>query len=134
MIVVDSSAIVAIILAERTVRVLSQRLAEAPIGQRWLATPNYVEAGTVLAGRRLHKPESALHDLDDFLSEAGIELVAIDADVARVALAARIKFGKGFGGVLNFSDCFAYGLAKTRNAPLLYVGNDFHKTDIESAL
>lgn len=49
---------------------------------------------------------------------------------------ARIRFGKGFGAAagLNFGDCFAYALAKTRNAPLLYAGDDFRATDIASPL
>jgi ribonuclease VapC len=49
---------------------------------------------------------------------------------------ARIRHGKGFGATagLNFGDCFSYALAKALGAPLLYIGDDFGKTDIASAL
>lgn len=53
-----------------------------------------------------------------------------------MALEARIRYGRGFGhpARLNFGDCFSYALAKTLKAPLLYVGEDFDRTDIRSAL
>jgi ribonuclease VapC len=63
-------------------------------------------------------------------------MTSIDDEIARIAMQARIRFGKGFGAAaaLNFGDCFAYALAKAHNAPLLYIGNDFAATDIASAL
>jgi ribonuclease VapC len=67
---------------------------------------------------------------------AGIDLVPVDAEQARIALEARIRYGRGFRAAakLNYGDCFSYALAKAKGAPLLYVGNDFDRTDISSAL
>ena len=100
-----------------------------------MSVANYVETGTVLAGRRRADPAKAIVDLDAFLAEADIALVPIDEAQARLALEARIRFGRGmgYGGALNFGDTFAYALAKVNAAPLLYVGEDFRKTDIVSA-
>jgi len=62
------------------------------------------------------------------------ELIGLEQ--ARLALRARIVFGRGMGhgGVLNFGDAFSYALARARSAPLLFVGDDFATTDVEIAL
>ena len=73
--------------------------------------------------------------LELLVSEAKIEVVAFDAEQAGFARAAFLKYGKGrHPAALNFGDCAAYALAKSRNIPLLYKGADFAKTDIVSAL
>ena len=135
MLVVDSSAVVAMMLGEVGADELAQRLAAEPCGRRVISAVNYVEAGTVLAGRR-RDPQQGVADLDAFLEDFGIAMTSIDAETARIAMQARIRFGKGFGTAagLNFGDCFAYALAKAHSAPLLYVGNDFAATDVASAL
>lgn len=135
LIVVDSSAVVAMMLSEPRAAALARRLAVAPAGTRIMSVVNYVEAGTVLAGRN-RNPSQGVTDLDAFLHDFGIALAPADETVARVAMQARIRFGKGFGAPagLNFGDCFAYALAMTRNAPLLYAGDDFRTTDVTSAL
>jgi ribonuclease VapC len=135
MLVIDSSAIVAMMLDERGADALAQRLAAEPRGERLMAAANYVEAGTVLAGRR-RDPLQGVADLDAFLETFGITVAAIDEDLARAAIQARIRFGKGFGASagLNFGDCFAYALAKIHNAPLLFIGDDFGATDVTPAL
>ena len=134
MIVVDSSAVVAILLGESTASALLNALAEDPA--RIMSAANYLEAGTVLAGRRTRAPEAAIADLDAFLAEAGIELASVDAEQARLALLARVRYGRGMGhgGTLNFGDCFAYALARSRMAKLLFVGEDFYTTDILPAI
>lgn len=103
---------------------------------RVISVASYIEAGTVLAGRRQTDRLRAIDDLDTFLSVAGIDLAPIDAMQARLALRARISYGRGMGhgGRLNFGDTFSYALAKARDAPLLFVGNDFAGTDIKPAL
>jgi ribonuclease VapC len=60
----------------------------------------------------------------------------VDAEQARLALAARIAYGRGMGhgGVLNFGDAFSYALTKSLDAPLLFLGDDFSTTDIVAAL
>lgn len=134
MIVVDSSAVVAILFGEASAAPLQIRLAAD--SDRVMSVASYVETGTVLAGRRRSERLRAIDDLDLFLREAGIELAAIDAKQARLALEARIKFGRGMGGVgsLNFGDAFSYALAKSLRAPLLFVGNDFGATDVDIAI
>jgi ribonuclease VapC len=133
-IVVDSSVVVAILLGEPESGALLAALNDAP--RRLMSVANYVETGTVLAARRIRAPHAALADLDAFLEVAGIELVAADEAQGRVALEARVRFGRGMGhgGMLNFGDCFAYALARQQAVPLLFTGEDFHQTDIQPAL
>jgi ribonuclease VapC len=135
-IVVDASAVVAILFGEPAAEALAKRIDQSQIGARFMSTATYFEAGTVLAGRRKKDPFREIEVLDGFLTNSDIELVPVDADQARIALRARIDYGRGFGAAagLNFGDCFSYALAKSKNAPLLYVGNDFDKTDIKPAL
>ncbi|TDR93374.1 type II toxin-antitoxin system VapC family toxin [Enterovirga rhinocerotis] len=104
---------------------------------RLISAVNYVETGTVMAGRIKHGARhEAIADLDAFLTDFGIAIAPVDEDLARAAVRARLDYGKGFGarGGLNFGDCFAYALAKRHSAPLLYVGDDFALTDVQSAL
>jgi ribonuclease VapC len=87
----------------------------------------------VLAGRV--QDETAWRLLDALIGRAKIEIVPFDAGQAAIARAAFLKYGKGrHTAALNFGDCAAYALAKSRNIPLLYKGADFAKTDIVSAL
>jgi ribonuclease VapC len=134
MIVVDSSAVVAILFGEPAAEALLVRLAMDP--DRAMSVASYLETGTVLAGRRQSDRLRAIDDLDRFLDEAGIALVPVDVTQVRLALRARIQFGRGMGhgGVLNFGDAFAYALAQTRQAPLLFIGDDFSTTDVAVAL
>ena len=133
MLVVDSSAVIAILFGEPTAPALLARLAADP--QRVMSVVGYVETGTVLAGRRRTNRAQAIADLDIFLDTAGIRLAPIDAAQAQTALRARIRHGHGMGhrGKLNFGDCFAYALARSLAAPLLFVGDDFTTTDIQQA-
>lgn len=135
MIVVDTSAVIAILFAEPTASALSKRLSQEAFGDRLMTAAGYVEAGTVLAGRHA-STERALEILDRFLTNGGIRIVPMTEALARIALDARIRFGRGFGAPagLNFGDSFSYALAKSMNAPLLFVGNDFTQTDIVPAL
>lgn len=135
MIVVDSSAIIAILFSEPDGPACTTALEAA--SSRLISAANYVETGTVLAGRLQDKRRSmAINILDNFLTLLGIGIAPLDEKVARTALRARLDYGKGFGtrGGLNFGDCFAYALARHQSAPLLYVGNDFALTDIQPAL
>ena len=89
-------------------------------------------AGRIRNGDR----HEAIADLDAFLADFRIAIAPTDESLARAAMRARLDYGKGFGtrGGLNFGDCFAYALAKRHSAPLLYVGDDFALTDVQSAL
>ncbi len=107
-IVVDSSAVVVILFGEPSAPDLLIRLAADP--DRMMSVASYLETGIALA--------------------------AVDAAQARLALQARIRFGRGMGhgGLLNFGDAFSYALARTQDAPLLFIGDDFGTTDVEVAL
>jgi len=134
LIAVDSSAIVAIFLAEPTREQLLERLAQAE--ETLLSPANYLETGQVLVERRKIRSDEVLDELHVFMRQMSIVIAPIDEEQAHVALQARIVYGRGFGhrARLNYSDCFAYALAKVRGLPLLFVGDDFIHTDIVSAL
>ncbi|KAB2786165.1 type II toxin-antitoxin system VapC family toxin [Brucella anthropi] len=135
MMIVDASAIIAILFDEVEAPECMDALQSDTA--RLISAVNYVEAGTVLAGRiREGDRHAAIADLDAFLADFGILVASIDDRLARAAMKARVEYGKGFGtgAGLNFGDCFAYALAKRHSAPLLYVGDDFALTDIQSAL
>ncbi len=73
--------------------------------------------------------------LDELIRDMNLEIVAHDADLARVAREAFLRFGKGrHRARLNFGDCASYALAKTRDVPLLFKGSDFARTDIVPAI
>jgi ribonuclease VapC len=135
MIVVDSSAIIAILFKEPEGPDCTWALKKA--SARLLSAANYVEAGTVMAGRLAGaRGTKAIAVLDEFLDTLMVDIVPVDDRLARAAIRARVEYGKGFGtrGGLNFGDCFAYALAREHAAPLLYVGDDFSRTGIRSAL
>jgi ribonuclease VapC len=134
LIVIDSSAVVAILFQEPSATTLASRLAADP--DRFMSVASYLETGTVLAGRRITDKLRAVDDLDAFLNEAGIALSPVDAGQARLALRARVTYGRGMGhgGLLNFGDAFSYALAKSLDAPLLFIGDDFATTDVRKAL
>jgi ribonuclease VapC len=104
--------------------------------ERVISAATYLETGAVIAGRRTSTRAETINFLDSFLASAGINVVAFDAAQARIALDARIRYGRGMGhgGKLNLGDAFSYALARSLDAPLLYVGDDFSTTDIISAL
>lgn len=129
MIVVDTSAIVAILKVERERDVFARIIAfEGCL----FSTVGYLEASMVIVGRG----RAQLTDLlDGLLSELGIELVPFDQQQARAGQTAFLRFGKGrHPAGLNFGDCISYALAQSRGLPLLFKGEDFAKTDVISAL
>ncbi len=101
-----------------------------------MSVASYLDAGAVLAGRRRARPMAAISEIEGAIAEAGIRLIAVDETQARIALDARIRFGRGFRAMagLNYGDCFAYALAKSLDAPLLFVGDDFRATDVKAAM
>ena len=135
MVIVDSSAIIAILFDEPEALPCAAALKKASL--RLISAVNYVETGTVLAGRiRQGDRQQAIGDLDDFLTAFGIDIAPLDEAIARAALKARLAFGKGFRsrGGLNFGDCFAYALAQVEGEGLLFKGDDFPQTDVKPAI
>jgi ribonuclease VapC len=131
LIAIDSSALIAILSLEPDAQNLLSIIARAPA--RIMSAVSLLESSIVLAARK--KEAGIWQPFDEFLSEARIEVMPFNEDQARLARAAFLKYGKGrHPAALNFGDCAAYALAKSRNVPLLFKGDDFRKTDIISAL
>ena len=127
--VVDSSALVAIALREPDRGPLIQALEAAD--EILISPMNYVETGVVLT---THKLFTSRAEIDAWLAAYRVQ-VAREPAIEAVALDAYLRFGKGrHPARLNLADCFAYALAKSLDAPLLYKGDDFPLTDIRSAL
>jgi ribonuclease VapC len=130
MIVVDSSAVIAIFRQEEDAGDYARRIAadEDPV----MSAANLVETSIVLRGLKRIAPEKAERWLDDFVKAAGIRIEPVTPDQAQTARAAHLQFGKGTGhkAALNYGDCFAYALARIMDAPLLCKGDDFPSTDI----
>lgn len=125
MIVVDTSAIVAALTGEDARARVNDAIASAT--GCLMSAANYLECAIVLTARF---GEDGVHDLRLYLHEAGIEVVSVDRDQADLALLGWLRFGKGrHPAGLNLGDCFAYALASLRGAPLLFVGDDFGRTD-----
>lgn len=131
MIVVDTSALVAIAFAEPERASFLAVIAGS--GTAWLSTVTAVEARMVVHGRR---GQRAVVLLDDLLRLPLFELAAPAEAEMNAAYAAFVTFGRGSGhpATLNFGDLFSYALAKVRGLPLLYKGDDFAQTDVVSAM
>ena len=131
MIVVDSSALIAILTDEPERLMFLGRLARAD--DVALSAVTRLETGIVIARR---SREAGLVALARLLAELDARFVPFDETQAVSAIAAYQIFGKGFysKAKLNFGDCASYALAKALDAPLLYKGDDFSQTDIISAL
>jgi len=130
-VIIDSSALVAIMFAEIDAAVYAGAIQSAR--ERRISAGNYVETAAVVDGRRDPVISRRFYDL---LREANIIIEPFDERQARVAREAYRDFGRGSGhpARLNFGDCFAYALARDRGEPLLFKGEDFSKTDVTPAL
>lgn len=127
MIVVDTSAIITILLREAAVDACISALQHDDEIALSAATLTEI---FIVAGRRAVAP-----DAEALLASLDAEIVVVTPDSARRAADAYGRWGKGVHPAgLNFGDCFAYELAKTRACPLLFVGQDFAQTDIVSAI
>lgn len=131
MIALDSSAIVAIILAEPEAAALVQRMASADI--LLIGTPTEVETRMVLTARGDASP--ADRALLRVLGQPHIRRIDFTQQHAAAATDAFLRFGKGrHPAGLNYGDCMAYAIAAVAGCPLLYKGDDFARTDIRPAL
>jgi ribonuclease VapC len=129
-IVIDSSAALAILFGKPD----SERLVDVLEGasSTSISVANALECAMRLA------PRAGIDEsdkLDAFLALYEVRLASVDAVQLRLARAAYLQYGKGrHVAALNYGDCFAYALAKALDAPLLFVGADFSKTDLVSAI
>ncbi len=128
--VIDSSAVIAMMFDEPTAKGLADVLEEADA--RVMSCASMLETTIVLESRRL---TGADRILDAFIRRLRIIPVPFDAAQYEVACDAFRRFGRGrHAAGLNFGDCFAYALAVVRDDTLLFVGNDFKQTDVRVAL
>jgi ribonuclease VapC len=126
-VIVDASALVAILRDEPDAAVFAQAIEHAPV--RRISAAGFVEAAAVIDAAR---DPVVSRRLDEILSVAAIQIEPVTEAHARIAREAYRDFGKGSGhpARLNFGDCFAYALAKTSGEPLLCKGDDFIHTDL----
>lgn len=125
--IVDSSAIVAILLGQPGHEPLVDVLAEAGSGA--VGGPTLAETGVVLVARLGVTGKSLLAR---FVQEAGLDTVPVGGEHWTVAVDAFTRFGKGrHPAGLNFGDCLTYALARVADEPLLCVGDDFPRTDLD---
>ena len=124
--ILDTSALLAVLLDESDADHYEHTIALAPVCR--MSVANYLEAIMVIEGRL---GEAGGHELDNYLEEAGVELVSVTPEQAQAARIAWRTYGKGnHPAGLNFGDCFAYALAEVREEPLLFKGEDFILTDV----
>jgi ribonuclease VapC len=127
--VIDASALIAILKAETERVSFLHAIAQAPVKR--LSPVNWLEAALVI---EREGPE-ARSTLEEFVRDAQIQIVPVESNHMMLAREAWMNFGKGrHRAALNLGDCFAYALAKYVREPLLFKGEDFRKTDITAAL
>jgi len=127
--ILDSSALVAIILREFNHSELLAKMKAAP--GIAIGAPTLLETLIVLTARLRGEPALALKEL---LRASDAEVIPFTEDHGRSALRAYMRFGKGrHPAALNFGDCLSYATAFVARQPLLFVGGDFSQTDIEPA-
>lgn len=128
--IVDASAILANVLGEPDGELFLDAILASP--QVRMSVANWLEATMVIDRRGT---PVAISRFEDFMGDAQIELMPVSVSQAGVARGAWRLFGRGsHPAKLNYGDCFAYALSKESREPLLFKGDDFARTDIESAL
>jgi len=126
-VIVDSSAVIAILLKEPGYERLRDRLATSE--QVTIGAPTVLESSLVLSSQLGHAGKTLLAR---FLQEAEIEVVEFTAEHWIVAADAFIRYGKGrHRAGLNFGGCMTYAVARLAGEPVLCLGDDFPATDLE---
>lgn len=126
--IVDSSALVAIVLREPGWEALAEKLSTSPAGT---GAPTLAEAGIVLTAKLGPRGRSLLARV---VQEARVAVIPFTDEHWPIAIDAYARFGKGrHAAGLNFGDCLTYAAARLANQPLIYVGEDFAKTDLPRA-
>ena len=129
---VDASALVAILASEDGAETLLKRLQQAE--SRHTSPMAIWETSLALGRQRQLAPTDALRLVKEFLKVLSVTVEAVSREIGELAVVAHQRFGKGrHPAGLNFGDCFAYACARHLDMPLLYKGDDFPQTDIETA-
>jgi ribonuclease VapC len=127
MMAVDTSALMAIVLREAEADRCKAALEEDP--------DLLISAGTVAEALIVAARRNLIEEMNRLIDGLGFDIVSVTPASARRIAAAYARWGRGVHPAsLNFGDCFSYELAKERSCPLLYVGEDFAKTDLERAV
>ena len=127
--VLDTSALMAILLGEPEAKALSQAIARDP--KRLVSAFSALETAIVIETKR---GESGSRELDLLIHKAKIEIVPLNAEQSELARKAWRLYGKGHHPAgLNIGDCCSYSLSKYSGEPLLFKGDDFPRTDVTSA-
>lgn len=128
--IVDSSAVIAVLLRQPGHETMFERLSQAP--GAGIGAPTLAETGVVLAAK-LGVAGRTL--LARFLQESGLVVVHFGEEHWSVAVDVFVRFGKGrHPAALNFGDCLTYATARLADEPLLCLGDDFAKTDLSLAV
>ena len=132
--IVDTSALIALLLGERDAAEIASKLARAKARNppTRMSAANWLEGAMVAESR---EGRSGADDYDELVSMAGIEILSVTREHARLARIAFRRYGRGSGSParLNFGDCLAYAVAVALDAPLLFKGDDFTHTDVRRA-
>jgi ribonuclease VapC len=129
-VIVDSSAILAILFREPGFEVFDQAIAGS--STRAISAANFVEVSIVVEPRG---GDRVVREWDAFVRRTTLVVEPVTEIQAYIAREAYSIYGKGrHAAGLNFGDCFSYALAKALDEPLLFKGDDFRKTDIRPAL
>jgi ribonuclease VapC len=129
-VIVDSSALLAILLCEPGSQVFDQTILGAAAPK--ISAPTFVEVSIVIDTRT---GAQGVLLWETVLREFRIAIEPFTEEHAFLARQAYSDYGKGrHPAGLNFGDCFSYALAKATGEPLLFKGEDFRRTDIISAL
>jgi len=128
--VIDTSAIIAILNGEPEARTFAATMARASICR--LSAATLIEAGLIT---RRDPTGACRRALDHLILDYAIQIEPVTERQARIAIAALDRFGKGTGhpASLNYGDSFAYALAIDIDEPLLFKGDDFSATDVVPA-
>jgi len=128
-VVVDSSVLIAILLAEPEAEDYAKRLIDTD--DIYISAVSIVESSMVIEYK---KGEQGANQYDELLKIIAPTIVAFDSEQAKLARASWRQYGKGrHPAKLNFGDCCSYAVAKYLNKPLLFKGDDFSKTDLVQA-
>jgi ribonuclease VapC len=133
MMVIDASALVALLLSEPEAAVIAAALEER--GGAVTTPTSMFETVAALVRVRACSVSDARVILADLMSEAAITIQPVTAEIGEAAITAFDRYGKGrHPASLNMGDCYSYALAKTLRLPILFKGDDFGRSDLEAAV